>query len=74
MSKKKIYHDERSYQKDGMWYVYPFKENGNRIEIICPYCGEIHTHGNAPGHRVSHCRSNDNPGYVIVIGGQHYGK
>lgn len=23
---------------------------------------------------ISHCRSNDNPGYIIITGGQHCGK
>jgi hypothetical protein len=35
--------------------------------IDCPYCGEEHTHGAGPGHRVSHCRSRlgCGPGYFI---------
>ena len=71
---KKLTRDKRSYQKDGMWYLQPIGESGNSVDIICPYCGEIHRHGNAPGHRISHCLSSNNPGYVLVIGGTNNGK
>lgn len=69
---KTMTRDTRSYQKDGMWYVHPIgvSAEGNSIDILCPYCGKIHRHGNAPGHRASHCAAHDNPGYVIVIGGE----
>ncbi len=74
--RKMISIDKRSYPKDKMWYVHPIgiSAEGPSVDIICPYCGEIHRHGNAEGHRVSHCCSNDNPGYIIVMGGQHYEK
>jgi hypothetical protein len=43
------------------------------FEILCPYCGEIHTHGagvdgNLYGHRVSHCvsLSDHGAGYYLV--------
>lgn len=74
--RRKLAIDHRSYQKDGMWYVHPISVSagGASIDIICPYCGQIHRHGNAEGHRISHCHSNNNPGYVIVIGDRRYGK
>jgi hypothetical protein len=41
--------------------------------ILCPYCGEIHTHGAGEdgklyGHRVAHCYQNGNNigGYNLV--------
>lgn len=74
--RRKLAIDKRSYQRDGMWYVHPIcvSAGGASVDIICPYCGEIHRHGNTDGHRISHCRSNDNPGYIIITGGQHHGK
>lgn len=67
--RKHIYMDDRTFFKDGFWYVYPIgKSKDNKsIDIICPYCGKIHRHGNLAGHRVSHCDypQNDNQGYVI---------
>ena len=75
IGKKQFLRDKRSYPIKDMWYVHPIGESvtGNSVDIICPYCGEIHRHGNEAGHRVSHC-SGDNPGYIIVIGGVDNGK
>lgn len=68
--RRTLAHDKRSYQADGTRYVHPIaiSAEGYSVDIICPYCGKIHRHGNAPGHRVSHCGTYDNPGYIIVIG------
>jgi hypothetical protein len=47
-------------------------KNKRTFEILCPYCGEIHTHGagkdgNLYGHRLSHCiNKHDNGGYDLV--------
>jgi uncharacterized radical SAM superfamily protein len=40
---------------------------GKQCYIVCPYCGEIHMHGNMDGHRVSHCSidAGGDDGYVI---------
>lgn len=42
------------------------------VQIECPHCGEIHTHGRETlgntdlGHRLSHCLDSNNPGYLII--------
>ena len=30
-------------------------DQNEKGEILCPYCGETHTHGRGDGHRLSHC-------------------
>lgn len=30
-------------------------EFAGQYHFVCPKCGDIHSHGAAPGHRVSHC-------------------
>ena len=55
----KLYQDERSFQDEGEWHVYPIATSRTRVYIVCPHCGCIHVHGNSPthgyiGHRGSH--------------------
>ena len=65
------FHDLRSWEDKECWHVYPIALTDNQVMIICPYCGQIHYHGNNnghyEGHRVSHCSINrhDNHGYII---------
>lgn len=35
--------------------VYLEVDQNEKGEILCPYCGQIHTHGRGSGHRVAHC-------------------
>lgn len=35
------------------------------VHIVCPYCGEIHSHGAAEGTRIPHCHCNE-PDYNIL--------
>lgn len=65
--RKSLTKDFRSYQKEGMWYVHPIGFNEYSVYIVCPHCGEIHSHGKMPGHRISHCESKNNNGYVITF-------
>lgn len=30
-------------------------ETGLDLWVHCPFCRQYHMHGNAPGHRTSHC-------------------
>lgn len=59
----KLFRDNRSYQEGGVWYVYPIALTNSQVFVVCPYCGEIHAHGNSNGYyegsRVPHC---NNPG------------
>lgn len=55
---------------DGVPCVVPFYVSASGVFIVCPYCGEIHTHGNGEsgytGHRTAHCMSADSAaGYII---------
>jgi hypothetical protein len=70
----KLFRDPRSVVRDDyghgqFWHVKPIAVTWDAISvfIVCPFCGEIHGHGNAPGHRVAHCTNPapHNPGYVI---------
>ena len=66
----KLVRDGRSYVGDGgFWKIRPLAFSWNRktLFIACPYCGEIHEHSNAPGHRVSHCKQRNNEGYVLLV-------
>jgi len=64
--------DNRSFlNSEGYWSVFPLGFSESQVYIVCPYCGEIHSHGRGEkpayhyeGHRVSHCV--DNNGYVIM--------
>lgn len=61
----KLVKDNRTHIKDGYPHVYPIGETKATWVIVCPYCGEVHSHGKVTGHRTSHCEKNDNIGYVI---------
>ena len=55
---------------DGVPCVIPFFVDAAGVLIVCPYCGELHTHGNGSsgytGHRTAHCMSADSAaGYII---------
>lgn len=65
--------DPRSYQTDGKWNIYPIRINSDHVYIVCPYCGEIHVHGNSKGcyegWRCPHCKDGDvrkTPNYNIL--------
>lgn len=64
-----LYADSRSTLDDkGYFTVHPVGFDICHVFIVCPHCGEIHTHGIAPGHRVSHCISSiKNNGYCISL-------
>jgi len=43
--------------------------HGDHLNITCPYCGKIHTHGLGYGHRVAHCYKpmrDNSMGYNLV--------
>ena len=57
---------------DGVPRVLPFYVCPSGVLIVCPYCGEIHTHGNGgsgyTGHRTAHCMSAGSAaGYMIEL-------
>lgn len=63
--------DNRSYQKNGIWNIYPIARDKHQVFIVCPYCGEVHLHGNNQGNyegmRVPHCkRLIETPNYNIL--------
>ncbi len=67
--------DPRSFvDAEGYWNVYPIAIDRHHVYIVCPWCREIHNHGNDngdyEGHRVSHCseecEDHDHSGYVIL--------
>lgn len=64
-----LYADSRSTLDDeGYWTVHPVGFDTYHVFIVCPHCGGIHTHGIAPGHRISHCHNNiRNNGYYISL-------
>ena len=51
--------DGRSVEVDGRWHIQPIAISDSAVYIVCPYCHEIHLHGNADGVfegvRVPHC-------------------
>lgn len=73
--------DKRSWiDPEGVWHVFPMATSKHSVLIICPLCGQIHSHGagddglSYEGHRVAHCSRlisdnmyNDviNDGYII---------
>lgn len=58
--------DPRNYKKDGIWQIHPIATSKRQFHIVCPYCGEIHSHGRAKGTRVPHCNY-DKPDYNIIF-------
>lgn len=58
---------------EGFWNVYPIAIDQHYVYMVCPWCGEVHTHGNNngdyEGHRVAHCfkegEDHKHSGYVI---------
>ena len=53
--------DERNY------LVYPIAKTNIHYYIVCPYCGEIHTHGSqgGGGERVPNC-TNSHPNIYTI--------
>lgn len=53
--------DNKTYIKNvydiAMYHVKPFLEVHNKYYIVCPFCGEIHTHGAVEGYRIAHCKN-----------------
>ena len=65
--------DCRSFEKGGIWYVYPIGIDRHHVYIVCPWCKQIHVHGNVngefEGHRVEHCKDRNTAnrnGYFIL--------
>lgn len=67
--------DPRSFvDAEGYWNVFPIAIDQHHVYIVCPWCREVHTHGNHngeyEGHRASHCakpgEDRKHPGYVIL--------
>ncbi len=56
----KLVRDKRSYLDRGRWHIYPIAVTDTQAYIVCPYCGEIHLHGNEKGDysgdREAHCK------------------
>jgi len=61
------------------WHVYPVatypgqtaktRKTHRTCSIVCPLCGQLHSHGYGNGHRVGHCGVMDDKsdrGYVLV--------
>ena len=44
--------DKRTFIEDNTFHIYPIAVFDGCCFIICPLCGEIHTHGNVSGYRV----------------------
>ena len=63
--------DVRSELIDGIWNVHPIMMNDKIIYIVCPYCGEVHSHGAGSGSytgtRVIHCKDEDTGIYDIRL-------
>ena len=51
----KVAIDNRTFIENGTFHIYPIAAFGGCCFIICPLCGEIHTHGNVSGYRGPHC-------------------
>ena len=43
-----------------------------RGEIICPFCDNIHKHGQISGHRIAHCEAKYKDTYADVDGRRFY--
>lgn len=48
-----------------MQNVKPIAEGWSCVWIVCPYCGEIHSHTRHPGVRLSHCKDRVRDNYYI---------
>lgn len=64
------YYDSRTYQdKDGNYHVHPIFKDTNTGFIVCPHCGDIHSHGvtneGFTGSRISHCNTGGLNGYIL---------
>ena len=51
----KVAIDNRTFIDNNTFHIYPIATFDGCCFIICPLCGEIHTHGNVSGYRVPHC-------------------
>lgn len=55
----KLVEDGRSFERDGRWIIQPIAISESFVYIVCPFCHEIHLHGNDGGAyegvRVTHC-------------------
>lgn len=51
--------DFRSKYKDNTWNIKALTQYEGQVYIICPYCNQIHLHGDTEGHRLSHCIDQD---------------
>ena len=47
--RRKIAIDTRTFRVGEEYHIYPIANVSHSWYIICPYCGEIHTHGNISG-------------------------
>ena len=63
--------DPMNEQIDGHWFVNPIAVMDNRVFIICPFCGEVHTHGvgdgSYSGERTTDCKCGSNVYYLKPI-------
>ena len=67
------YYDSRTtLNQEGSYSVRPIAESNTQYYIICPYCKQIHVHGNSNssgclGYRIPHCNGvNNYKEYEIV--------
>jgi hypothetical protein len=53
-----------------VWYVIGVVFNGQRqfqIAIFCPFCADVHIHGEEWGPRAAHCGNTlDHPNYILT--------
>lgn len=54
--RRKVAFDMRTFKSGNEYHIYPIANVCGCIYIICPLCGEIHTHGSSGGYRVPHCK------------------
>lgn len=69
--RRKLVRDKRTFtDANGHPHVHPLFALVNEVYIVCPYCGEIHSHSKAPGYRVPHCDdavNRNKPNYCIEV-------
>jgi len=47
---------EKDYELiDGRRFAILWRKRGNELTDECPFCGSMHIHGKAEGHRAHHC-------------------